>query len=326
MAISPTYLQQTAQIPAECVCPSSCRTLQSATGVTIPNSSFLTPNCNYTFSAKERDPETSLSYFGSRYYSSDLSIWLSIDPMSGNYLSTSPYAYCRNNPIRLIDPNGMFDKESKAIRLRNRAVRRYGEDKVSDVFNNTIDGSKSDYAFSIYGRGKTKQSYSGGANKDGGPIITFDKPDKVVFSKKDFKSYNRSQDPKYGVRVDASISFGAQVGDYLDIKGHRLGVDVNISSVNVMNLSLSKDHKQPSAFEVHTISSDATQHNIGFKIGPLSYDYTRNYYFDYLVNETQRINIMGYNLYSSDPTVVASIGLGVRLGIGFDLKINFIKK
>ena len=34
----------------------------------------------YTFSAKEKDSETGLSYFGSRYYSSDLSIWLSVDP------------------------------------------------------------------------------------------------------------------------------------------------------------------------------------------------------------------------------------------------------
>ena len=63
----------------------------------------------YTFSAKERDSETGLSYFGSRYYSSDLSIWLSIDPMSDKYASTSPYAYCRNNPIILYDPDGMSD-------------------------------------------------------------------------------------------------------------------------------------------------------------------------------------------------------------------------
>ena len=66
-------------------------------------------NAMYTFSAKERDSETGLSYFGSRYYSSDLSVWLSVDPMSDKYPSTSPYAYCRNNPIVLYDPNGMFD-------------------------------------------------------------------------------------------------------------------------------------------------------------------------------------------------------------------------
>ena len=39
----------------------------------------------YTFSAKEKDAETGLSYFGSRYYSSDLSLWLSVDPMSDDW-------------------------------------------------------------------------------------------------------------------------------------------------------------------------------------------------------------------------------------------------
>ena len=50
--------------------------------------------------------ETGLSYFGARYYSSDLSIWLSVDPMSGKYPSLSPYVYCADNPVRLVDPNG----------------------------------------------------------------------------------------------------------------------------------------------------------------------------------------------------------------------------
>ena len=60
----------------------------------------------YTFSAKERDTETGYSYFGARYYSSDLSIWLSVDPQSDKYPSFSPYVYCANNPIKLVDPNG----------------------------------------------------------------------------------------------------------------------------------------------------------------------------------------------------------------------------
>ena len=67
---------------------------------------FLILNWTFTFSAKERDPETGLSYFGSRYYSSDLSIWLSVDPMSDKYPSLSPYVYCANNPVKLVDPNG----------------------------------------------------------------------------------------------------------------------------------------------------------------------------------------------------------------------------
>ena len=60
----------------------------------------------FTFSAKEKDSETGLSYFGSRYYSADLSIWLSVDPMSDKYASLSPYVYCADNPVKLVDPNG----------------------------------------------------------------------------------------------------------------------------------------------------------------------------------------------------------------------------
>ena len=41
-----------------------------------------------------------------RHYHSDLSIWLSVDPMSDKYPGVSPYAYCGNNPVRLVDPNG----------------------------------------------------------------------------------------------------------------------------------------------------------------------------------------------------------------------------
>jgi len=70
------------------------------------NTSHPTANSSYTFSAKERDPETGLSYFGSRYYSSDLSVWLSVDPMSDKYPSLSPYTYCANNPVKLVDPDG----------------------------------------------------------------------------------------------------------------------------------------------------------------------------------------------------------------------------
>ncbi len=76
----------------------------------------------HTFSAKERDAETGLSYFGSRYYSSDLSIWLSVDPMSDKYPSLSPYVYCANNPIKLVDPNG--EKVKTTLAFQNSAYNQ----------------------------------------------------------------------------------------------------------------------------------------------------------------------------------------------------------
>ena len=41
-----------------------------------------------------------------RYYNSDLSIWLSVDPLADKYPNLSPYTYCADNPVRLKDPNG----------------------------------------------------------------------------------------------------------------------------------------------------------------------------------------------------------------------------
>ena len=63
-------------------------------------------NAPYTFSGKEKDIETGYGYFGARYYDSGLSIWLSVDPMSDKYPSMSPYNYCANNPVILVDPDG----------------------------------------------------------------------------------------------------------------------------------------------------------------------------------------------------------------------------
>ncbi len=52
--------------------------------------------------------ETSYTYFGARYYDSELSGWLSVDPMSDKYPSLSPYCYSADNPVVLVDPNGMW--------------------------------------------------------------------------------------------------------------------------------------------------------------------------------------------------------------------------
>ncbi|MDD3630012.1 MAG: hypothetical protein PHF55_03160 [Bacteroidales bacterium] len=65
---------------------------------------------NYQYSNyKELDNETSYTYFGARYYDSELSSWLSVDPMSDEWSWVSPYAYCQRNPLVLVDASGMLD-------------------------------------------------------------------------------------------------------------------------------------------------------------------------------------------------------------------------
>jgi RHS repeat-associated protein len=120
------------------------------------NSSWNTP---YTFSGKEKDVETGYSYFGARYYDSGLSIWLSVDPMSDKYPSMSPYNYCANNPVILVDPDGRTFKERQAAiaEILSYNGTPYSKKDCSTTVNDAIKNS-TDIGSLITGKGMTDQS------------------------------------------------------------------------------------------------------------------------------------------------------------------------
>jgi RHS repeat-associated protein len=86
------------------------------------------------FTAKERDIETGLDYFGSRYYAGMQGRFTSVDPhdinlerqntpnpeeanaLFRNYISQpqhwNSYAYALNNPLRYVDPDGLMEYET----------------------------------------------------------------------------------------------------------------------------------------------------------------------------------------------------------------------
>ena len=45
---------------------------------------------------------------GARQHDPILGRWGRIDPLCEKYYSTSPYAYCVNNPVNAIDPDGRY--------------------------------------------------------------------------------------------------------------------------------------------------------------------------------------------------------------------------
>ena len=142
----------------------------SATSKNLLSSFYILNSAlTYTFSAKERDPETGYSYFGSRYYSSDLSIWLSVDPQSDKYPSFSPYVYCANNPIKLVDPNGeeiviteTVDKNgNKVVDIKFTATLANRTSK--DISKSDMEAYKNDIVKGI--------NYIYGGQKDDGTIV-----------------------------------------------------------------------------------------------------------------------------------------------------------
>ncbi|MCH7403865.1 RHS repeat-associated core domain-containing protein [Belliella kenyensis] len=62
----------------------------------------------FKFNGKEREELTGWDDFGARMYMSDLGRWGVVDPLADIYLGFSPYNFTLNNPIKYIDPNGMW--------------------------------------------------------------------------------------------------------------------------------------------------------------------------------------------------------------------------
>ncbi len=58
----------------------------------------------YSFNAKELDEETGMYYYEARYYKPP--VFTSRDPMFEKYFWMTPYAYCANNPVKYVDPDG----------------------------------------------------------------------------------------------------------------------------------------------------------------------------------------------------------------------------
>ena len=127
----------------------------------------------YTFSAKEKDTETGYSYFGARYYSSDLSIWLSVDPMSDKYLSMSPYVYCANNPVKLVDPNGEEIGEPPLKRIVNLGFQSKTFQKLFRKSGLTIENMSDIISFGnqSFMNPYTKKITLRDANSDMGNVI-----------------------------------------------------------------------------------------------------------------------------------------------------------
>ncbi len=99
-------------------------------------------NQPYKYNGKELDKMHGLNMYdySARYVDPTYGRFTSVDPLAEMYYSISPYAYVGNNPIKFIDPTGMYwvDDESRdyAFELRSNMYRRissYKKERTSKV-------------------------------------------------------------------------------------------------------------------------------------------------------------------------------------------------
>lgn len=108
------------------------------------------------------DEETGLYYFGARYFDPRVSLWYGVNPFTENIPSHSAYNYVYNNPIKVIDQQGLYGEEGDATKDHETAIAKFGNDRVGDVYFNK---DKNEFAFQIYGEGKDKYEHNTDAEK-----------------------------------------------------------------------------------------------------------------------------------------------------------------
>ena len=146
----------------------------------------------YKYNGKEFDRMHGLNTYdyGARQYSPALPSWDRIDPLAEEYYSVSPYAYCNNNPIRFIDPDGriviasdknakrniintLSDAEAKYVQfdkngvLNHRLLSKY--EGSSDIFSalKTLSESSTNYLFNVSDKDiNGKVFFEEGTNRD----------------------------------------------------------------------------------------------------------------------------------------------------------------
>ena len=111
-------------------------------GLELDNSSFI----EYAYNGKEKIESHGFNMYdyGARFYDQTISRWHSMDPLAEKYYSISPYAYCANNPVKYVDPDGMdlyrYDDETGTMILVEKTdddfdqIGKFKYDKKTDSY------------------------------------------------------------------------------------------------------------------------------------------------------------------------------------------------
>ena len=97
----------------------------------------------FRFNGKEKliagANDTKLTDYGARMFSAPLARWTTPDPLADKYYSTSPYAFCNNNPVNFVDPDGKsWGKAAKVVKKVYKTAKAGGKISVKGILKSEI--------------------------------------------------------------------------------------------------------------------------------------------------------------------------------------------
>jgi RHS repeat-associated protein len=185
-----------------------------AFGYEISRGSTTSPKNEYLYNKKELQEDLQQYDYGARFYDPVIGRWNTIDPKAEKSRRWSPYNYVVDNPIRNIDPDGMFFEVSYQTGTKKNGDPIMKTIKITDEksLNSAIEKSGGNQFVKDF-VGSLKYLQEGNADKGvidkliGNKDVkidvtraTTDVPDPMGLNKSDYKDKKLTFDPEDGMQ------------------------------------------------------------------------------------------------------------------------------
>ena len=246
----------------------------------------------YKYNGKELDLMHGLNTYdyGARQYNPVMARWDRVDPLAEKDSGTSPYVYCCNNPIRFIDPDGMWSWDSNGNLVAQKG------DNVNTMAKYL--GTSSSNALQILNRCGVSTNSNGSSNLLAGQVLN-----------------------KSNLWVGTRSKNGTVVNNTKEAVAHYFfgnGQPADVGDQSTKEL-LSSDKFQS---KLHKITTQEVESN-----GYFSVDLTDKTFHigrtnvDYNITSNGTSNAVTFTLFSRDgfwdPDLIDEKCLGNKLGVSF---------